>query len=66
MKINMKMKMKVMMNMNIKMKMVMTKKWIKRKKKEIIKVLNDNLVERIDKSKSFEDQIKSIKKFEGL
>ena len=60
------MKMKVMMNMNIKMKMVMTKKWIKRKKKEIIKVLNDNLVERIDKSKSFEDQIKSIKKFEGL
>ena len=33
---------------------------------EIIKNLNDNLDEIIDKSKSFEDQIKSIKKVENL
>ena len=33
-----------------------------KKKSEIIKGLNDNLDEIIDKSKSFEDQIKSIKK----
>ena len=32
------------------------------KKNEIIKGLNDNLDEIIDKSKSFEDQIKSLKK----
>ena len=32
----------------------------------IIKRLNDNLDEIIDKSKSFEDQIKSIKKVEDL
>ena len=31
-------------------------------KYEIVKDLNDNLDEIIDKSKSFEDQIKSIKK----
>ena len=31
-----------------------------------IKDLNDNLDEKIDKSKSFEDQIKSFKKLEGL
>ena len=36
------------------------------KKNEIIKGLNDNLDEIIDKSKSFEDQIKSIKKVENL
>ena len=32
------------------------------KKNEIIKGLNDNLDEIIDKSKSFEEQIKSLKK----
>ena len=31
-----------------------------------IKDLNDNLDEIIDKSKSFEEQIKSLKKLEGL
>ena len=36
------------------------------KKNKIIKNLNDNLDEIIDKSKSFEDQIKSLKKLEGL
>ena len=35
-------------------------------KNEIIKTLNDNLDERIDKSKSFEDQIESLKKLEDL
>ena len=35
-------------------------------KNEIIKGLNDNLDEIIDKSKSFEDQIKSLKKVENL
>ena len=33
---------------------------------KIIKELNDNLDEIIDKSKLFEDQIKSLKKLEGL
>ena len=36
------------------------------KKNEIIKGLNNNLDEIIDKSKLFEDQIKSIKKLKGL
>ena len=36
------------------------------KKYEIIKDLNDNLDEIIDKSKSFEKQIESLKKLEGL
>ena len=36
------------------------------KKNEIIKGTNDNLDEIIDKSKSFEEQIKSLKKLEGL
>ena len=36
------------------------------KENKIIKELNDNLDEIIDKSKLFEDQIKSLKKFEGL
>ena len=36
------------------------------KKNKIIKKLNDHLDEIIDKSKSFEDQIKSLKKLEGL
>ena len=40
------------------------KKQIKTKKNKIIKRLND-LDEIIDKSKSFEDQIKSIKKVEN-
>ena len=42
------------------------KQWVKTKKTEIIKNLNDNLDEIIDKSKSFEDQIKSIRKVENL
>ena len=42
------------------------KQWVKTKKTEIIKNLNDNLDEIIDKSKSFEEQIKSLKKLEGL
>ena len=33
---------------------------------KIIKGLNDNLDEIIDKSKSFEEQIESLKKLEGL
>ena len=37
-----------------------------KKKSEIIKGLNDNLDEIIDKSKSFEDQIKSIRKIKNL
>ena len=37
-----------------------------KKNNNIIKVLNDLLDEIIDKSKSFEDQIKSIKKVENL
>ena len=36
------------------------------KKNKIIKKLNDHLHEIIGKSKSFEDQIKSIKKFKNL
>ena len=36
------------------------------KKNEIIKNLNDNLDEIIDKLKSFEEQIKSLKKLESL
>ena len=40
--------------------------WVKTKKNEIIKDLNDNLDEIIDKSKSFEEQIKSLEKREGL
>ena len=35
---------------------------IQSEKYEIVKDLNDNLDEIIDKSKSFEDQIKSLKK----
>ena len=57
-----KQKMKKKMKMIMKMKMMM-KQCIKTKK---IKDLNDNLDEIIDKSKSFEDQIKSLKKLEGL
>ena len=56
------MKMKIMV-MKMKMKM---KQWVKTKKTEIIKNLNDNLDEIIDKSKSFEDQIESLKKLEDL
>ena len=44
----------------------MMKQWIKTKKPEIIKGLNHDLDEIIDKSKSFEDQIKSIKKLKNL
>ena len=46
--------------------MSMMKKQTKTKKNKIIKKLNDHLDEIIDKSKSFEDQIKSIKKVENL
>ena len=42
------------------------KQRVKLKKNEIIKGLNDNLDEIIDKSKSFEDQIESLKKLEDL
>ena len=64
----MKMKMKMMiMIMKMKMKMkLMMKQWIKTKKNKKIKDLNDNLDEIIDKSKSFEDQIKLFKKLEAL
>ena len=52
------MKMRIMiMKMKMKLKIKMMKKWIKKKKD-----LNDNLEEIIDKSKSFEEQIKSLKK----
>ena len=46
--------------------MMMMKQWIKTKKTKIIKGKNDNLDEIIDKSKSFEEQIKSLKKREDL
>ena len=55
-----KKKMKMMI-MIIKMKM-MIKQWIKTKKNKIIKNLNDNLDEIIDKSKPFEKQIELLKK----
>ena len=42
------------------------KKWVKMKKNEIIKNLSDNLDEIIDKLKSFEEQIKSLKKLKDL
>ena len=72
MKVNMKMKiMKIKMNinmkMNTKMKMkMMIKQWVKTKKNKIIKEKNDYLDKIIDKSKSFEEQIKSLKKREDL
>ena len=45
---------------------MMKKQWIKTKKNKIIKKLNDHLDKIIDKSKSFEDQIESLKKVENL
>ena len=45
--------------------MMMMKQW-KNKKNEIIKRLNDDFDKIIDKSKSFEDQIKSIRKVKNL
>ena len=51
------MKMRIKMKMEMKMKMM--KQWVKTK-------LNDHLDEIIDKSKSFEDQIKSIRKVKNL
>ena len=45
---------------------MMMKQWIKTKRNKIIKGLIDNLDKIIDKSKSFEDQIKSLKKLQGL
>ena len=44
------------------MKMMMMKQWIKTKKKD----KSDILDEIIDKSKSFEQQIKSLKKVKSL
>ena len=41
---------------------MMIKQWIKTKKNKIIKNLNDNLDEIIDKSKPFEKQIELLKK----
>ena len=74
MKMNIKMKMKIMktkmkimkmkMNMNMKMKIKMM--MMNRSKKIIIKGKNDHLDEIIDKSKSFKDQIESLKKLENL
>ena len=52
MKRKMKMKMKMMMSQN--------------EKKEIIKRLNDDFDKIIDKSKSFEEEIKSLEKLENL
>ena len=46
--------------------MSMMKKQIKTTKNKIIKKLNDHLDEIIDKSKSFEDHIKSIGKIKNL
>ena len=55
------------MKMKMKMKMkIMMKQWIKTKKNEIIKGKNDILDEIIDKSKSFEEQIKSLEKLKDL
>ena len=64
----MKMKMKIKMKMKMKMKMMIMimkmirKQWIKTKKPPKIKGLNDNLDKIIYKSKSFEEEIKSLKK----
>ena len=44
----------------------MLKQQIKTKKNIIIKKINDYLDEIVDKSKSFEDQIKSIRKIKNL
>ena len=63
MKVKMIMKMEMIMKMKMKM---MIKQWIKTKKNKKIKDLNDILDEIIDKSKSFEEQIKSLKKREDL
>ena len=49
------------MKMKMKMKMMMMKQWIKTKNTKKIKDLNDILDEIIYKSKSFEEQIKSLK-----
>ena len=64
MKMNLKM-MKIIMKMNMKMKIKMIMKmnqWIKTKKKQIIKGKNNLLDDIIDKSKSFEEQTKLLKK----
>ena len=45
---------------------MMKKQWTKTNKKKIIKKLNDYLDKIIDKSKSVDDQIKSIRKIENL
>ena len=45
---------------------MMKKQWTKTNKQKIIKKLNDYLDKIIDKSKSIDDQIKSIRKIENL
>ena len=45
--------------------MMMMKQWIKTKKNKKVKRLNDILDEIIDKSKPFEDEMKSLKKLKG-
>ena len=52
--------------MKMKMKMMMMMKVSQKKNNEIIKALNNNLDEIIDKSKSFEEQIELRKKLEDL
>ena len=66
MKIKMKMTKHLCYEMKMMMKMKMMKQLIKTKKNTIIKGVNDVLDKIIDKSKSFEDQIKSIRKVENL
>ena len=54
------------MKMIIKMKMKMSQNNESKQKQKKIKEINDHLDEIINKSKSFEDQIKSIRKVENL
>ena len=71
MKIKMNMNMKIKMKMMIKIKILLypheyAKTVDQNERNIIIKKLNDNLDKIIDKSKSFEEQIKSLKKREDL
>ena len=70
MKMNMKMKkmiIKIQIKMKIKMNMnMMMKQWVRTKKNKIIKGLNNNLDEIIDKSKSLKEQTESLEKLEDL
>ena len=69
----MRMKMKVLMIMKMRChnKNIKTFKWVwwrnkSKQKKKIIKEINDHIDDIIDKSKSFEEQNKSLKKFKNL